>query len=260
MVPAEESQLSVRSLSKQFGDTTVVDAVSFDVRKGEVIAIIGPSGSGKTTMLRCINGLERPTSGEIFFEGRRIEYTSRALTGVRSHIGMVFQNFNLFPHRSAIGNVMEGLLIVRRLSREAAHERAMTMLRRVGLEEKAASFPGQLSGGQKQRVAIARTLAMSPKVVLFDEVTSALDPELVGEVLQVMRQLAEQGQTMLVVTHEMGFAREVADRVSSWISARSSRTEAPVKCSLTSPVHARTRLFLHSVIDKVPLQQEETSQ
>lgn len=247
------AQLSVQSLTKRFGETTVVDAVSFEVRKGEVIAIVGPSGSGKTTVLRCINGLERPTSGDVFFEGRHVDYTSKGLTAVRSQIGMIFQNFNLFPHRTVVGNVMEGLVVVRRLGATEAHDRAMAMLARVGLETKASAYPGHLSGGQKQRVAIARTLAMSPKVVLFDEVTSALDPELIGEVLQVMRDLADQGQTMLVVTHEMGFARDVADRVL-FMDHGKVVEEGAAKDVLAYPKHARTRLFLRSVIDSLPFE------
>jgi polar amino acid transport system ATP-binding protein len=208
---------------KRFGHLTVLDGVDLSVNRGQVVVIIGPSGSGKTTLLRCINHLEKIDSGHIYIEGEMIGYREvngrlvedreATIAGIRSQIGFVFQRFNLFPHLTALENVIEAPIHVLHQPRDEVTERAMALLEKVGLAEKAHVYPHKLSGGQQQRVAIARALAMNPKLMLFDEATSALDPELVGEVLKVMRQLAEEGMTMVVVTHEMGFARDVSDHV-----------------------------------------------
>lgn len=205
--------VKIEHLKKHFGDTKVLQDVNLDVNKGEVIVILGPSGSGKSTLLRCINLLETPTSGHIFFEGEEITSKGVNVNNVRARLGMVFQSFNLFPHLSAKGNVMLAQRKVLKRSKEEAERIAEVNLAKVGLEERMDYKPSQLSGGQQQRVAIARALAMEPHVMLFDEATSALDPELVRDVLSVMKELARGGMTMIVVTHEMGFAREVADRV-----------------------------------------------
>jgi polar amino acid transport system ATP-binding protein len=208
---------------KRFGNLTVLNGIDLSVKQGQVFVIIGPSGSGKTTLLRCINHLEKIDSGRIYIDGqlvgyrevngRLVEDKEAAIAHMRSQVGFVFQRFNLFPHKTALENVIEAPIYVLHQPRDEVTERAMALLAKVGLAEKAHVFPHKLSGGQQQRVAIARALAMNPKLMLFDEVTSALDPELVGEVLKVMRQLAEEGMTMVVVTHEMGFARDVADHV-----------------------------------------------
>ena len=205
--------VSIQHLSKSFGETEVLRDVNVDVKRGEVVVVLGPSGSGKSTMLRCINLLEKPTGGHIYIEGEEITGPNTNVDKLREHVGMVFQQFNLFPHLSAKKNVMLAQRKVLKRSAEEAERIAMEQLDRVGLADRAEFLPGQLSGGQQQRVAIARALAMDPHVMLFDEATSALDPELVRGVLDVMRSLAEAGMTMVVVTHEMGFAREVADRV-----------------------------------------------
>ena len=208
-----EIMVSIQHLSKSFGETEVLKDVNIDVKRGEVVVVLGPSGSGKSTMLRCINLLEKPTGGHIYIEGNEITDAKTNVDELREHVGMVFQNFNLFPHLTAKKNVMLAQRKVLKRSAEEAEEIAMKQLTRVGLAERADFLPSQLSGGQQQRVAIARALAMDPHVMLFDEATSALDPELVRGVLDVMREMAEAGMTMVVVTHEMGFAREVADRV-----------------------------------------------
>ena len=215
--------VQVRGLHKRYGEVEVLRGVDLDIRKSEVVCIIGPSGSGKSTLLRCIAALEPYDEGEVRIEGDLLGYTERnghrvrashgEINRVRRNVGMVFQQFNLWPHMTALGNVSEALLRVRRLSRDEARSRALAMLETVGLAHKADAYPAKLSGGQQQRVAIARALAMEPHIMLFDEPTSALDPELVGEVLQVMKQLARDGMTMAVVTHEMGFAAQVADKV-----------------------------------------------
>ena len=229
------------------------------MRKGEVVCIIGPSGAGKSTLLRCINHLEPIDSGTIFFEGepvyryakggRMVVDPERRIEEIRSHIGMVFQSFNLFPHLTAIGNVIEAPVYVRGEPLEAARKRGLAELRRVGIAEKANYYPHQLSGGQQQRVAIARALAMDPKIMLFDEATSALDPELVGEVLRVMRQLAAEGMTMVVVTHEMGFARDVADRVVFMADGAILEEGRPEQI-FSAPNIARTRQFLQTILDR----------
>ena len=210
---AEQSMISIQHLEKSFGETKVLTDVNIEIQKGEVVVVLGPSGSGKSTMLRCINLLETPTGGHIFIEGQEITDPKVNVNKLREHVGMVFQQFNLFPHLSAKKNVMLAQMKVLKRPKEEAEKIAMERLAEVGLADRADFLPAQLSGGQQQRVAIARALAMDPHVMLFDEATSALDPELVRGVLDVMRELAEEGMTMVVVTHEMGFAREVADRV-----------------------------------------------
>jgi polar amino acid transport system ATP-binding protein len=205
--------ISVRDVAKSYGAHRVFDGVSLEIAKGEVVCVIGPSGSGKSTLLRCINGLEHYDEGEVAIDGVPVHREHASIHALRSEVGMVFQRFNLFPHRTAMENVMEGPVYVKGVPRDEAKERASALLAKVGLAQKLEAFPAQLSGGQQQRVAIARALAMQPKAILFDEPTSALDPELVGEVLKVMLTLAREGMTMLVVTHEMEFAAEVAHRV-----------------------------------------------
>jgi ABC-type polar amino acid transport system ATPase subunit len=205
--------VNVKNIHKYFGKLHVLNGVSLDVAKGEVVVIIGPSGSGKSTLLRCLNYLEPVQSGEIWIDGIRLDHHKTNIRTVRAEVGIVFQSFNLFPHLTALRNVMLAPVVVRRRPEAEVRDAALAMLAKVGLRDKVDAYPSQLSGGQQQRVAIARALAMQPKLMLFDEVTSALDPELVREVLDVMKQLARDGMTMIVVTHEMGFAREVADRV-----------------------------------------------
>jgi len=206
------SKIDVQDLHKSFGSNEVLKGIDLTVADGEVVAVIGPSGSGKSTLLRCLNKLEEPTSGQVIIDGVDLTDKSVKLDEVRQRIGMVFQHFNLFPHMTVLENITLAPIELGRLSKAKARERAMSLLERVGLAEKADAKPASLSGGQKQRVAIARALAMDPEIMLFDEATSALDPEMVGEVLQVIRDLADGGMTMVLVTHEMGFAREVSDR------------------------------------------------
>jgi polar amino acid transport system ATP-binding protein len=228
---------------KRFGDFTALAGVSMQVRRGQVVCLIGPSGSGKSTLLRCTNGLELLDDGEIRLKGQPIPRDPRGIRAVRQRMGMVFQNFELFPHRTAIANIMSGPLTVLRLSRSAAEQRAMALLDKVDLSEKANSYPANLSGGQQQRVAIARALAMQPDIMLFDEPTSALDPETIGEVLNVMKRLAEEGMTMLVVTHEMNFARRVANHVV--VFERGTIIEqGPPSQIFDAPQVERTRDFL----------------
>ena len=205
--------ISVKKLSKRFDDLVVLDNIDTEIDKGEVICVIGPSGAGKSTFLRCLNMLETPTSGQIIFEGNDLTDPKTNLNLHRQRMGMVFQQFNLFPHMTVLDNLTCAPMMLKKESKEKAESRAMDLLKRIGLADKAGAWPAQLSGGQKQRVAIVRALCMEPDVMLFDEPTSALDPEMVGEVLDVMKHLAEAGMTMVVVTHEMGFAREVASRV-----------------------------------------------
>jgi polar amino acid transport system ATP-binding protein len=228
---------------KRFGDFTALAGVSMQVHRGQVVCLIGPSGSGKSTLLRCTNGLELLDDGEIRLQGRAIPRDPRGIRAVRQRMGMVFQNFELFPHRTAIANIMSGPLTVLRLSRSEAEQRAMVLLDKVDLSEKAHSYPANLSGGQQQRVAIARALAMEPDIMLFDEPTSALDPETIGEVLNVMKRLAEEGMTMLVVTHEMNFARRVANHVV--VFERGTIIEqGPPSQIFDAPEVERTRDFL----------------
>ena len=205
--------ITIKDLHKSYGNLEVLKGIDCKVEKGECVVVIGPSGSGKSTFLRCINKLETATSGSILFENIEIMDPKVKINKIREQIGMVFQHFNLFPHKTILENITLAPIKLKGISKSEADKIAMELLKRVGLEDKAKNYPAQLSGGQKQRVAIARTLAMSPKVVLFDEPTSALDPEMVGEVLDVMKELVKEGMTMVVVTHEMGFAKEVADRV-----------------------------------------------
>lgn len=243
--------LRVVGLTKAFGSVRALDGVDLSVARGERIALIGPSGSGKSTLLRCINRLEEPTGGKVFFEGEEMVPGPKLRT-IRASMGMVFQHFNLFTHMTVLGNVIEAPIQVLKLDREVAVARAKALLERVGLSGKADAYPAQLSGGQKQRVAIARCLAMEPKLLLLDEITSALDPELVGEVLQVIRDLAAQGMTMLVVTHEMAFAREVASRIIFMDQGRMVEEGTPEQM-FTRPSHERLRRFLHAVLDRAPI-------
>jgi polar amino acid transport system ATP-binding protein len=235
--------LAVSGLAKRFGDNTVIAGIDLDVKKGERIAVLGASGSGKSTLLRCLNFMEMPDAGTITLGGKVIGRRESELALVRQRIGMVFQQFNLFPHMTALGNVMEGLRTVRRMSKSDARARAEKELARVGLVDKAAHYPAHLSGGQKQRVAIARALAMDPELLLFDEPTSALDPELVGEVLGVIRALAEEGCTMLLVTHELGFAYHVATRVI-FLADGTIHEEGTPDEVLKRPKKQRTQAFL----------------
>ncbi|MDU6431998.1 MAG: amino acid ABC transporter ATP-binding protein [Pantoea sp.] len=239
--------IEIDEVHKKFGRVEVLKGVSFTVNAGEVVCLIGPSGSGKSTILRCINGLESYEGGEIRVLGQRVDSRHKSINDLRRQIGMVFQRFNLFPHRSVLENVMEGPIHVNGESRSEAEKRAKSLLALVGLADKINAWPAQLSGGQQQRVAIARTLALQPKAILFDEPTSALDPELVGEVLQVMRTLAQEGMTMIVVTHEMQFAREVADRVC-FLHSGQIVEQGPAQHILLQPQEARTQEFLRRVL------------
>jgi polar amino acid transport system ATP-binding protein len=234
-------------IHKRFGRNEVLKGISASVSKGEVVCIIGPSGSGKSTILRCINGLESYDGGDIRIAGMLVDRNAASIVSIRTQVSMVFQRFNLFPHRTALENVVEGPVFVKKEPRAQAIERGRALLAQVGLIDKADSHPPQLSGGQQQRVAIARALAMQPKAILFDEPTSALDPELVGEVLSVMRKLADDGMTMLVVTHEMGFAREVADRVL-FIDGGVIVEQGQARTVLNKPQHPRTLDFLRRVL------------
>ncbi len=241
--------LKVTGLGKRFGNTEVLRGIDLEVQPGERIAILGASGSGKSTLLRCLNFMELPDIGRLELDGEVLgvdgRYREREMIGVRQRIGMVFQQFNLFPHMTALGNVMEGLRTVKRMPKAEASTRAQRELARVGLAEKADTWPAHLSGGQKQRVAIARALAMDPEMLLFDEPTSALDPELVGEVLTVIRTLAEEGRTMLLVTHELGFAYHVATRVIFLADGTIHEQGTPDEV-LKNPRQERTRAFLAS--------------
>ena len=239
--------IELSNVHKSFGKVEVLKGITASVEKSEVVCIIGPSGSGKSTILRCINGLESYDSGDIRVEGAHVDRNAPSIVSIRTQVSMVFQRFNLFPHRTALENVIEGPVYVKKEPRAEALERGRALLAQVGLAGKADSYPPQLSGGQQQRVAIARALAMQPKAILFDEPTSALDPELVGEVLSVMRKLADDGMTMVVVTHEMGFARDVADRVL-FIDGGVIVEQGPARELLTNPQHPRTQDFLRRVL------------
>ncbi|WP_308936503.1 amino acid ABC transporter ATP-binding protein [Geomonas silvestris] len=232
---------------KIYGSFKALDRVSFDVFDGEKVVIIGPSGSGKSTLLRSINRLEVIDRGRILVDGIDINAAKTDITKIREEVGMVFQSFNLFPHKTVLENLTLAQIVVRKRSRQDAEERAMALLERVGLAEKAKAYPGKLSGGQQQRVAIARSLAMDPKMLLFDEPTSALDPEMIGEVLDVMKSVAREGMTMAVVTHEMGFAREVADRVIFMDAGRIVEEGTP-EHFFTAPTHDRAKLFLSQIL------------
>ncbi len=243
--------IEVRDLVKIFHArghvVRAVDGVSTRVARGEVVVVIGPSGSGKSTFLRCLNGLETFDSGHVVIDGMDLADRKTDINRVRREVGMVFQQFNLFPHKTVLENITLAQIVVRKRSREEAEAKARMLLEKVGIAEKEAEYPSRLSGGQQQRVAIARALAMDPKVMLFDEPTSALDPEMVGEVLDVMKQLAREGMTMVVVTHEMGFAREVADRVL-FMDEGKIVEEGPPQALFSNPRHERTRLFLSQVL------------
>lgn len=239
--------IDVKNLSKSFGDHLVLDNISEHIREGEKVVIIGPSGSGKSTFLRCLNLLELPTSGTITFDGTVITDPKVDIDAVRRQMGMVFQHFNLFPNMTIRKNITLAPVRTKLMSQQEADDTAVTLLRRVGLEDKADAYPAQLSGGQKQRIAIVRAMAMRPKVMLFDEPTSALDPEMVGEVLDLMRDLAHEGMTMAVVTHEMGFAREVASRVIFMDSGAILEENSP-RFLFDSPQNPRTQAFLSKVL------------
>ncbi|NVK73811.1 MAG: amino acid ABC transporter ATP-binding protein [Oceanospirillaceae bacterium] len=234
------------NMHKSYGRNEVLKGINAEIKKGEVVCLIGPSGSGKSTMLRCVNGLEEYQKGNILVDNSVVDANSKQIHSIRTKVSMVFQRFNLFPNRTALENVMEGPVHVLREDPKEVRERAKALLTRVGLKEKMDFYPSSLSGGQQQRVAIARALAMRPDAILFDEPTSALDPEMVGEVLQVMRSLAEEHMTMIIVTHEIDFAREVADRVL-FLDAGSILEEGPSNEILTSPTHPRTQDFLRRV-------------
>src|ERR687891_258422 len=237
----------LENIHKWFGDNHVLRGIDIEVTQGSVAVVIGPSGSGKSTLLRTINLLEEPTQGKVFFEGKEITDVRTNVNEVRTHIGIVFQAFNLFPHMTALGNITIALRKVLGLKDKEAEERARAELKHVGLTEKADAYPSQLSGGQQQRVAIARALAMRPKLMLFDEVTSALDPELVKEVLDIMQRLADEGMTMVIVSHEMGFAREVGTRLLVMDDGRILEDGVP-KQIFASPQHTRTKAFLAQVL------------
>lgn len=239
--------INVKNLRKNFGKLEVLKGVNVEIKKGEVVVVIGPSGSGKSTFLRCLNLLEEPTDGEITFEGISITDKKVDIDNIRQKMGMVFQQFNLFPHLSVLENITLGPRKLKNMSVADANEIAFKLLKRIGLEDKANNFPSQLSGGQKQRIAIARALAMSPDVMLFDEPTSALDPEMVGEVLDVMKKLAFDGMTMVVVTHEMGFAREIADRVLFMDEGLIVEENIPAEL-FSNPQHPRTKDFLSKIL------------
>ena len=239
--------ITVTDLHKKFGDNHVLRGISDTIEKGEKVVIIGPSGSGKSTFLRCLNLLETPTSGKIFFQGQEITDPKCDVNAVRRKMGMVFQHFNLFPHLTIRKNITLAPVKLKVMTEDEANERAEQLLKRVGLADKAEDYPGSLSGGQKQRIAIVRSLAMSPDVMLFDEPTSALDPEMVGEVLDVMRELAESGMTMVVVTHEMGFAREVATRILFMDQGKILEQNDPGEF-FRNPREQRTQEFLSKVL------------
>ncbi|OPX42869.1 glutamine transport ATP-binding protein GlnQ [Ruminiclostridium hungatei] len=239
--------IKVKNLHKRFGKLHVLRGVEVSIKKGEVIVVIGPSGSGKSTFLRCLNLLEQPSDGEIIFEGINITDKRNDINKLRQKMGMVFQNFNLFPHLTVLENITLAPVKLKNEKPKQAERNALALLKRIGLEEKADNYPAQLSGGQKQRIAIVRALAMSPDVMLFDEPTSALDPEMVGEVLEVMKELASEGMTMVVVTHEMGFAREVGTRVL-FMDEGSVKEEGSPEEIFSNPANERTKEFLSKVL------------
>ncbi|WP_046179555.1 amino acid ABC transporter ATP-binding protein [Domibacillus tundrae] len=241
------SIISVKNLKKSFGPNEVLKDINAEIQEREVVCVIGPSGSGKSTFLRCLNRLEDITGGQVIINGQDITSPKININKVRQQVGMVFQQFNLFPHKTVLENVMIAPIKVHSLSKESVKENALALLGKVGLREKAQQYPGELSGGQKQRVAIARALAMNPKIMLFDEPTSALDPEMVGDVLEVMKQLAKEGMTMVVVTHEMGFAREVGDRVLFMDGGYIVEENEPIQL-FSNPQHERTKAFLSKVL------------
>ena len=239
--------IEVKNLCKSFGDLQVLKGISETINDREVVCVIGPSGSGKSTFLRCLNLLEEPSGGEVFLDGKKINDSDVDIDEIREKLGMVFQGFNLFPHMTVLDNLTLAPIKVKGMEKAAAEEKARKLLETVGLADKAEKYPASLSGGQKQRVAIARALAMDPEIMLFDEPTSALDPEMVGEVLNVMKNLAENGMTMVIVTHEMGFAREVADRVIFLDEGNILEQGTPAEL-FGNPQHDRTKNFLNKVL------------
>ncbi len=247
MTANPEVLIKTADLHKSFGDNHVLCGVNTEIKKGEVLVVIGPSGSGKSTFLRCLNRLEEPTGGTIYLDGNDITDPKCNINIHRQKMGMVFQQFNLFPHMTVLKNLTVAPMKLKKMPKEEAEKLAMELLKRVGLEEKAFAYPSSLSGGQKQRVAIVRALAMNPEIMLFDEPTSALDPEMVGEVLDVMKGLAREGMTMVVVTHEMGFAKEVADRVIFMADGNIVEEGTP-DAIFTNPQNLRTQQFLQSIL------------
>ncbi|WP_409303071.1 amino acid ABC transporter ATP-binding protein [Pseudomonas sp. KCJK8993] len=241
--------IQIKGVHKSFGNVAVLEGIDLEVRSGEVVCLIGPSGSGKSTLLRCINGLESYEQGDILVSGARVDRQAKSIHELRTRVAMVFQRFNLFPHRTALQNVTEGPIYVKQQDPTQARLRAEALLEKVGLAHRMHAYPDELSGGQQQRVAIARALAMDPEAILFDEPTSALDPELVGEVLAVMRKLAGEGMTMIVVTHEMGFAQDVADQVCFLHGGRIVEAGS-ARAVLSSPRHPRTRDFLRRLLNQ----------
>jgi polar amino acid transport system ATP-binding protein len=239
--------IRINNLCKDFGSNRVLNGITNEIKKGEVVVVIGPSGSGKSTFLRCMNLLEMPTRGEIIFEGQNITDSHIDINKIRTKLGMVFQQFNLFPHKTVVENIMVSPIMVKKVSKEKAYNKAVSLLKMVGLAEKENAYPASLSGGQQQRIAIARALAMEPDVMLFDEPTSALDPEMVGEVLNVMKELANEGMTMVIVTHEMGFAREVGDRILFMDQGLILEEGRPEEL-FGHPQNSRTRDFLSKVL------------
>lgn len=243
-----KEKILVENLVKKYGENTVLNNINVSIAEGEVVCVIGPSGSGKSTFLRCLNRLEEPTSGDIIIDGAHLMDKNTNINAVRQHIGMVFQHFNLFPHLSVLENIILAPMDLKNASRQKAEQNAIRLLETVGLADKKDMYPDNLSGGQKQRVAIARALAMNPDVMLFDEPTSALDPEMVGDVLNVMKDLAKQGMTMVIVTHEMGFAKEVANRVM-FIDGGNFLEDGTPEQIFTNPKHDRTKDFLDKVLN-----------
>ena len=241
--------INITNLHKNFGDLEVLKNISTEIKKGEIISIIGPSGSGKSTFLRCINKLEEPSSGHIYIDDIDLMDKNTDINKIRERVGMVFQHFNLFPHMTVLDNLTLSPIMVKKESKEEAEKYALSLLEKVGLADKANSYPSQLSGGQKQRIAIARALAMKPEVILFDEPTSALDPEMIKEVLDVMRNLAKEGMTMLIVTHEMGFARNVANRILFMDNGEIVEDCSP-KDFFENPTNERIKDFLNKVLNK----------
>ena len=239
--------IKVQNLNKSFNKNEVLKDINLEINKGEVVAIIGPSGSGKSTLLRCMNLLETPSNGKVIFEGKELTHKNINLSELRQKMGMVFQNFNLFPHKTVLENVILAPKLLKKVDLKKLENEGKALLKKVGLEEKANAYPSQLSGGQKQRVAIARALAMHPDVILFDEPTSALDPEVVYEVLKVMKDLAKEGMTMVVVTHEMGFAKDVGDKVIFMADGYVVESETPDQL-FNHPKHERTKNFLAKVL------------
>ena len=241
--------INITNLYKNFGDLEVLKNISTEIKKGEIISIIGPSGSGKSTFLRCINKLEEPSSGHIYIDGMDLMDKNTDINKVRERVGMVFQHFNLFPNMTVLDNLTLSPIMVKKESKEEAEKYALSLLEKVALSDKANSYPTQLSGGQKQRIAIARALAMKPEVILFDEPTSALDPEMIKEVLDVMRELAKEGMTMLIVTHEMGFARNVGNRIL-FMDKGEIIEDCPPKEFFENPTNERIKDFLNKVLNK----------